>query len=98
MRRAFVEVSSQHVPEHAYAEQWDVAGLQGRIEARARCRICRSMRGPRRGYRRRGLLSRIESRVDEHMAAKWAQWARRDGATSKNHPVETLDILWREHW
>src|ERR1700736_2206560 len=33
MRRAFVEdVVTKHVPEHAYAEQWDVAGLKEELK------------------------------------------------------------------
>src|ERR1035441_1665215 len=33
MRRAFVEdVVTKHVPEHAYAEQWDVAGLNEELK------------------------------------------------------------------
>ena len=64
MRHAFVDdVVTKHVPEHAYAEQWDVAGLQGRTEARARHRPAGRRMGQGRRHRRRGI-------ADAHRAAR----------------------------
>ncbi len=90
MRRAFVEdVVTKHVPEHAYAEQWDVARAQGRVEAAVLDIDLPSMNGPRKkASPTRELLSRIEQRVDEHMAAKVAQWGpRRDALCREDDPA-----------
>jgi len=44
------------------------------------------------------LLSRIEQRVDEHMAAKVAQWGPDlMRLIEKSVLLQTLDHLWREH-
>ena len=42
------DLVAKHVPENAYPEQWDVAGLKEELDARARASICRSINGPRK--------------------------------------------------
>ena len=50
-------------PNNAYAEQWDVAGLQGRAEARARPRPAGRRLGQGRRHRRRGIARRASSKA-----------------------------------
>jgi preprotein translocase subunit SecA len=99
MRHAYVDdVVAKHVPEHAYAEQWDVAGLKDELKRVLDIELPVDQWAKEEGIADEELLSRIENRVDEHMAAKVAQW----GAdvmryVEKTVLLQTLDQLWREH-
>src|SRR5260370_4172355 len=75
MRRDFVDdVVAKHVPEHAYAEQWDTAGLRDELKRVLDIDLPVDEWAKEEGIADEKLLSRIEQRVDEHMAAKVAQW------------------------
>src|SRR3979411_3172678 len=97
--RAFVEdVVTKHVPEHAYAEQWDVAGLKEELKRVLDIELPVDAWAKEEGIADEELLSRIEQRVDEHMAAKVAQWGPDVMRyVEKTILLQTLDHLWREH-
>jgi len=99
MRRAFVEdVVTKHVPEHAYAEQWDVTGLKEELKRVLDIDLPVDEWAREEGIADEELLSRIEQRVDEHMAAKVAQWGPDVMRyVEKTILLQTLDHLWREH-
>ncbi|TMJ83191.1 MAG: preprotein translocase subunit SecA [Alphaproteobacteria bacterium] len=99
MRRAFVEdVVTKHVPEHVYAEQWDVAGLKEELKRVLDIELPVDEWAKEEGIADEELLSRIEQRVDEHMAAKVAQWGPDVMRyVEKTILLQTLDHLWREH-
>ena len=49
MRHGVIDdMVARHIPENAYAEQWDVAGLQGGRRRASSTSICRSRNGPRK--------------------------------------------------
>ncbi len=99
MRRAFVEdVVTKHVPEHAYAEQWHVAELKEELKRVLDIDLPVDQWAKEEGIADEELLTRIESRVDEHMAAKVAQWGPDVMRyVEKTILLQTLDHLWREH-
>lgn len=99
MRRDFVDdVVAKHVPEHAYAEQWDVAGLREELKRVLDIDLPVDEWAKEEGIADEELLSRIEQRVDEHMAAKVAQWGPDVMRyVEKTILLQTLDHLWREH-
>src|SRR4051794_23748512 len=99
MRRAFVEdVVTKHVPENQYAEQWDVAGLKDELKRVLDIDLPVDEWAKEEGIADEELLSRIEQRVDEHMAAKVAQWGPDVMRyVEKTILLQTLDHLWREH-
>src|SRR5476651_1904563 len=99
MRRAFVEdVVTKHVPEHAYAEQWHVAELKEELKRVLDIDLPVDAWAKEEGIADEELLSRIEQRVDEHMAAKVAQWGPDVMRyVEKTILLQTLDHLWREH-
>jgi preprotein translocase subunit SecA len=99
MRHAFVEdVVTKHVPEHVYAEQWDVAGLKDELKRVLDIDLPVDQWAKEEGIADEELLSRIEGRVDEHMAAKVAQWGPDVMRyVEKTILLQTLDHLWREH-
>src|SRR5690242_10640732 len=74
MRHAFVEdLVAKHVPEHAYAEQWDVAGLKEELNRVLGIELPVDEWAREEGIADEEMLNRIETRVDEHLAAKVAQ-------------------------
>jgi len=99
MRHAAIEdLVNKHVPENAYPEQWDTKGLQEEIGRVLSIDLPVDQWAKEEGIADEELLSRIERRADEHMAAKVAQW----GAdvmryVEKSILLQTLDHLWREH-
>jgi preprotein translocase subunit SecA len=99
MRHAFVEdVVTKHVPEHVYAEQWDVAGLKDELNRVLGVELPVDEWAREEGIADEEMLSRIETRVDEHMAAKVAQWGPDVMRyVEKTILLQTLDHLWREH-
>jgi len=99
MRHDFVDdIVAKHVPEHAYAEQWDVAGLKEELTRVLGITLPVDEWAKEEGIADEQLLERIETRVDEHMAAKVAQWGPDIMRyVEKTILLQTLDHLWREH-
>jgi preprotein translocase subunit SecA len=99
MRQAAIEdLVAKHVPENAYPEQWDTKGLRDELKRILDLDLPIDEWAKEEGIADEELLSRIERRADEHMAAKVAQW----GAdvmryVEKSILLQTLDHLWREH-
>ncbi len=99
MRHALVdELVSKHVPEHAYAEQWDVAGLREELKRVLDLDLPVEDWAKEEGIADEEMLARIEQRVDERMAAKSAQFGPDVMRyVEKSILLQTLDHLWREH-
>ncbi|HVX98320.1 MAG TPA: preprotein translocase subunit SecA [Pseudorhodoplanes sp.] len=99
MRFAVVEaLVKKHVPENVYPEQWDVAGLKEELNRVLGLDLPVDAWAKEEGIADEEILSRIERKADEHMAAKVAQW----GPDVMRHVektilLQTLDHLWREH-
>ena len=99
MRHTLVEdLVSKHVPEHAYAEQWDVAGLHEELKRVLDLDLPVEEWAKEEGIADEEMLSRIEQRADERMAAKSAQFGPDVMRyVEKSILLQTLDHLWREH-
>lgn len=99
MRHTFIEdLVAKHVPEHAYAEQWDVAGLKDELQRIVGLDIPVDEWAKEEGIADEELISRLEKVFDEHMAAKVAQWGPDVMRyAEKSILLQTLDHLWREH-
>src|SRR5712672_1453694 len=94
----FEALVHKHVPENAYPEQWDVAGLKEELFRVLSLDLPVDQWAKEEGIADEELLSRIEQRVDEHMAAKVAQWGPDVMRyVEKTILLQTLDHLWREH-
>lgn len=99
MRHSFIDdLVAKHVPEHAYAEQWDVAGLKEELKRVLDLDLPVDDWAREEGIADEELLKRIETRADEHMAAKVGQWGPDVMRyVEKTILLQTLDHLWREH-
>jgi preprotein translocase subunit SecA len=99
MRHGVIEDTvSKRVPEDAYPEQWDVAGLKEDISRLLGLDLPIDEWAKEEGIADEELTSRILRRADEHMAAKVAQWGPDViRYVEKSILLQTLDHLWREH-
>ena len=99
MRFAVIDsLVSKHVPENAYPEQWDVAGLKDELKRVLSLDIPVDQWAKEEGIADEELLARVERMADEHMAAKVAQWGPDVVRyVEKSILLQTLDHLWREH-
>ncbi len=95
---AIDDLVAKHVPENAYPEQWDVAGLKTELERVLGLDLPVDAWAKEEGIADEELTARIDRRADEHMASKVAQWgAETMRAVEKTVLLQTLDHLWREH-
>jgi preprotein translocase subunit SecA len=99
MRHAVIEdLVAKHVPENAYPEQWDTAGLKEEINRVLNLDLPVDQWAKEEGIADEELITRIERRADEHMATKVAQWgAELMRQVEKTVLLQILDHLWREH-
>jgi preprotein translocase subunit SecA len=99
MRHSVIDdLVAKHVPENAYPEQWDTAGLKEELKRVLGIDLPVDEWAKEEGIADEELLSRIERRSDEHMAAKVAQWGPDViRYVEKTILLQELDHLWREH-
>jgi preprotein translocase subunit SecA len=99
MRHTVIDdLVAKFVPENAYPEQWDTAGLREEVKRVLGLDLPVDEWAKEEGIADEELFARVERRADEHMAAKVAQW----GADviryiEKSILLQSLDHLWREH-
>jgi preprotein translocase subunit SecA len=92
------EIVAKHVPENAYPEQWDTAGLKEEVQRVLGVDLPVDEWAKEEGIAEDDLIERITRRADEHMAAKVAQWGPEVlRYVEKSILLQTLDHLWREH-
>ncbi|MGH6728169.1 MAG: SEC-C metal-binding domain-containing protein, partial [Pseudolabrys sp.] len=99
MRHSVIEeLVVKHIPENAYAEQWDIAGLDKALREVLAFELPVQDWAKEEGIADEEMKERVIRRADEHMASKVANW----GADvmryiEKTILLQTLDQLWREH-
>jgi preprotein translocase subunit SecA len=99
MRHAVIdELVTKHIPANAYAEQWDIAGLDTALREVMTLELPVQEWAKEEGIADEEVRERIERRADEHMAAKVAKWTPDVMRyVEKSILLQTLDHLWREH-
>ena len=92
------ELVAKHIPEKAYPEQWDTAGLEAAVREVLTLELPVQEWAKEEGIADEEVRERIERRADEFMAAKVAQWGPDVMRyVEKSILLQTLDHLWREH-
>ncbi len=92
------DLVAKHVPENAYPEQWDTAGLKEELKRVLGLELPVDEWAKEEGIADEEIFARIERRADEHMAGKVAQWGSDViRYIEKSILLQTLDHLWREH-
>ena len=99
MRHTVVdELVAKHIPENAYAEQWDAAGLREELKRVLDLDLPTDEWAKEEGIADEEMLARVERRADEHMASKVAKWGPEVlRYVEKSVLLQSLDQLWREH-
>jgi preprotein translocase subunit SecA len=99
MRHAVIdEMVAKHIPANAYAEQWDVAGLDTALREVLTLTLPVQDWAKEEGIADEEMRERIERRADEWMAGKVAKWTPDVMRyVEKSILLQTLDHLWREH-
>jgi preprotein translocase subunit SecA len=99
MRHTVIDdLVAKHIPENAYPEQWDSAGLREEIRRVLNLDLPTDEWATEEGIADEEIFTRVERRADEHMAAKAAQWGPDViRYIEKSILLQTLDHLWREH-
>jgi len=99
MRHTVIDdLVAKHVPENAYPEQWDTAGLKEELKRVLNLDLPVDEWAKEEGIADEEIFNRVERRADEHMAAKVAQWGPDViRYVEKSILLQTLDHLWREH-
>src|SRR5476651_2522548 len=99
MRHSVIdELVAKHIPPNAYAEQWDVAGLDAALRQVLTLELPVKEWAKEEGIADEEMRERVERRADEWMAAKAAKWTPDVMRyVEKSILLQTLDHLWREH-
>ncbi len=99
MRHSVIdELVAKHIPEKAYPEQWDVAGLDEALKAVLTLELPVKDWAKEEGIAGEEVRERITRRADEFMASKVAKWGPDViRYVEKSILLQTLDHLWREH-
>jgi preprotein translocase subunit SecA len=99
MRHAMIEdLVAKHVPENAYPEQWDTAGLDRALREMVTLDLPVQEWAKEEGITVDDVRDRITRRADEWMAGKVAKWGPEVMRyVEKSILLQTLDHLWREH-
>src|SRR5499425_2290452 len=99
MRHTVIDdLVAKHVPENAYPEQWDTAGLREELKRVLGLDLPADEWAKEEGIADEEIFTRVERRADEHMAAKVAQWGPDVMRyVEKSILLQSLDHLWREH-
>jgi preprotein translocase subunit SecA len=89
---------TRHIPPNAYAEQWDVAGLEAEVEEALGLKLPIQEWAKEEGIADDEVKERITRAADEVMATKVAKYgAELMRYVEKSVLMQTLDHLWREH-
>jgi preprotein translocase subunit SecA len=99
MRHSVIEdLVARHIPENAYPEQWDAAGLKTEVENVLGLPLPIDEWAKEEGIADQEVRERIARTSDEVMAGKVAKYgAEIMRYVEKSILLQTLDHLWREH-
>ena len=99
MRHELIEdIVARHIPEKAYAEQWDTINLQHEVQQYLNLDLPIVEWGNEEGIDEEQIIDRITEASDKFAEQKFVEYDS-DVATyvEKSVMLQTLDHLWREH-
>ncbi len=92
------EMVARHIPPNAYAEQWDIEGLEREVAEGLGLKLPIQEWAKEEGIADDEVKERIVRAADEIMAGKVAKYgAELMRYVEKSVLMQTLDHLWREH-
>src|SRR5581483_4055758 len=98
-RQSVVEdLVARFIPENAYPEQWDSAGLAEALKEILTLDVPVQDWAKEEGISADDVRERVTDLADKHMAGKVAKWSPDVMRyVEKSILLQTLDHLWREH-
>jgi len=99
MRQEVIEdMVTRHIPEKAYAEQWDIDGLHGDCQRLLGLDLPIGDWAKEEGIADQEILERIHKAADQKMAEKVANYgADIIRVVEKNVYLQLLDQIWKDH-
>ncbi|WP_316862836.1 preprotein translocase subunit SecA [uncultured Cohaesibacter sp.] len=99
MRHEVIEdIVAKHIPERAYAEQWDVDGLEKEVQEILNLDVPVKDWAKEEGIADEQIIERLKRTADETAAAKTANFTPDlMRQVEKSVLLQILDHLWREH-
>ena len=97
------DLVAKHIPENAYAEQWDAAGLRERLRDAVAVDFPVDEWAKEEGIADEQIRERVTQAVDSFYNGKREEWNKAMPGQNLPHQIEksvllqTLDKLWREH-
>ena len=92
------ELVSKHIPQRAYAEQWDTAGLKQAVMTQLNLDLPIENWAAEEGIDDEGVRERIGEAADKLVKEKAARFGPEiQKYIEKSVVLQTLDHLWREH-
>ncbi|MBB3976715.1 preprotein translocase subunit SecA [Rhizobium azooxidifex] len=87
-----------HIPENAYAEQWNVAGLQTGVAEQLNLDLPIEQWAAEEGIDEADILERVKVAADQAAAERAERFGPQIMAyVEKSVVLQTIDHLWREH-
>ncbi|PPJ45443.1 preprotein translocase subunit SecA [Rhizobium sp. KAs_5_22] len=99
MRHEVIETMVRtHIPERAYVEQWDVAGLKQQVAITLNLDLPIDAWAEEEGIAEDDMVARITEAADKAMADKAERFGDEIMAyVERSVVLQTIDNLWREH-
>ncbi|MCD2182262.1 preprotein translocase subunit SecA [Rhizobium sp. TRM96647] len=99
MRHEVIEnLVKLHIPENAYAEQWDVAGLKNGVGQYLNLDLPVEQWAAEEGIDEADILERVRTAADQAAAERTERFGPQIMAyVEKSVVLQTIDHLWREH-
>ncbi len=99
MRRDTIDdLVQRHLPPKAYAEQWDVAGLDNRVKELLGMELPIAEWAAEEGIANEEIDERLNAAADARAAERETQvGAEQARGMEKNFLLQMIDIQWREH-
>ncbi len=92
------DLVSKHIPENAYAEQWDTAGLKEAVARHLNLDLPVQEWAAEEGIDEEGIRARLTEAADKAAADRAERFGPEVMAyVEKSVLLQTLDHLWREH-
>jgi preprotein translocase subunit SecA len=98
MREEVIEdIVAEHIPENAYAEQWDVPGLKDAAQTYLNKELPIEEWAEEEGIAEQEITERLLKEAEKVAAEKEEMFGEMWPQVQKSVMLQTLDHLWREH-
>ena len=91
------DLVNRHLPPKAYAEQWDVEGLDAQVQHYLGLQLPIAEWAAEDGIANEEIEERIRAAADAHAAERSQMVGEHMRSVEKSFLLQTIDLQWREH-